>query len=487
MLSSYKKSKSLNSFYKDKATLSKKFKSIHKFLAQDFTQNPDELKQFWADHYVDVFSIAHQKFMEFDDASKKGGKLSPSRDEVVVFMEVFKKLVLALIELGHLNKKLDQTAVILKRTLHRNNTQKLRCFSFEVLLIVLAEIHTLSQPSEPINATKPMTISDAVLWAKNNKRTTIGTAGRAEIMLHAAFLNAIDLRPFSPTPITAWKKDISDSEEGPALCPSHSPPAPEKSMELLEKLLERMSMSEAAFRFWYELFRDGYLTKFYVPSDLFPYSPETVNFVAGCPLVVQRAIIEKCALWNESSMMSSIMWEGENAKLMMEIGRQSFVLPLQFYPRTIRKALNMFRNTLMNVPKMKFFGSRIQTYWQEFIVALSQVFTTPIIDDWDAYKNLCKEVIGIYSQFYTSLGDKLAASTWEKLLDAMLSAAVSIVETHGGTGHDDSLLDLAMRKLYFFWVTSLVPGKEMWGRFGVSNPLSHTYRISHPAPLQCCF
>jgi hypothetical protein len=74
--------------------------------------------------------------------------------------------------------------------------------------------------------------------------------------------------------------------------------------------------------------------------------------------------IEKCALWNESSMMSSIMWEGENARLMLEIGKQSFILPLQFYPKTIRKALNMFRNTLMNVPKMKFFGNRIQTYWQ---------------------------------------------------------------------------------------------------------------------------
>jgi hypothetical protein len=52
----------------------------------------------------------------------------------------------------------------------------------------------------------------------------------------------------------------------------------------------------------------------------------------------------------------------------------------------------------------------------------------------------------------------------------MLSATVSIVETQGG-GHDDSLVELAMRKLYFFWVTSLVPGKEMWGRFGVCIPL----------------
>lgn len=53
----------------------------------------------------------------------------------------------------------------------------------------------------------------------------------------------------------------------------------------------------------------------------------------------------------------------------------------------------------------------------------------------------------------------------EKLLDAMLYAAVSIVETC--PADDDQLLDLAMRKLYFFWVTSLVPGRDMWNRFGV--------------------
>lgn len=49
-------------------------------------------------------------------------------------------------------------------------------------------------------------------------------------------------------------------EEGAPLCPIHAPPTPEKSMMLLEKLLDRMSMSEATFQFWYSLFRDYYLT-----------------------------------------------------------------------------------------------------------------------------------------------------------------------------------------------------------------------------------
>lgn len=58
------------------------------------------------------------------------------------------------------------------------------------------------------------------------------------------------------------------------------------------------------------------------------------------------------------------MWEADNASLMMLIGKQSFALPLQYYPKTIRKSLHMFRNTLMNVPKMKNFGNRLQSYWQ---------------------------------------------------------------------------------------------------------------------------
>lgn len=38
---------------------------------------------------------------------------APAREDVVAFMELFKKLVLALIELGHLNMKLDQTGIFL--------------------------------------------------------------------------------------------------------------------------------------------------------------------------------------------------------------------------------------------------------------------------------------------------------------------------------------------------------------------------------------
>lgn len=60
------------------------------------------------------------------------------------------------------------------------------------------------------------------------------------------------------------------------------------------------------------------------------------------------------------------MWEGDNASLMMLIGKQSFTLPLQYYSKTIRKSLKMFRDTLMSVPRMKNFGKRLQSYWQVY-------------------------------------------------------------------------------------------------------------------------
>lgn len=64
----------------------------------------------------------------------------------------------------------------------------------------------------------------------------------------------------------------------------------------------------------------------------------------------------------------------------------------------------------------------------------------------------------------------------EKLLDAMLYAAVNIVETC--SGNDEQLLDLAMKRLYFFWVTSAVPGKDMWNRFGVCTVIPLTHRTN---------
>lgn len=56
--------------------------------------------------------------------------------------------------------------MILKRALHRNNTHRLRGVAFEVLLIVLAEISSMYQPNEPINASKPITFGDTIHWSR---------------------------------------------------------------------------------------------------------------------------------------------------------------------------------------------------------------------------------------------------------------------------------------------------------------------------------
>jgi hypothetical protein len=61
-------------------------------------------------------------------------------------------------------------AFILKRTLHRNNTHRLRCVAFDVLIIVLTEINSISQPAEPINASKPLVFGDTVLWSKSSMK-----------------------------------------------------------------------------------------------------------------------------------------------------------------------------------------------------------------------------------------------------------------------------------------------------------------------------
>lgn len=106
-------------------------------------------------------------------------------------------------------------------------------------------------------------------------RATIGTSERAEIILLTAFSCGIDLRPFNPLSASlSWgKKEVDGNlkycmavnnvvigEDGLPLCPSHSAPAIEKSITLLDKLLEKMSTSEATFQFWYTLFRDYYLS-----------------------------------------------------------------------------------------------------------------------------------------------------------------------------------------------------------------------------------
>lgn len=42
------------------------------FKKKDFSSNPEELKQFWVDHHIEVYNLLLVKFTEFDDASKRG-------------------------------------------------------------------------------------------------------------------------------------------------------------------------------------------------------------------------------------------------------------------------------------------------------------------------------------------------------------------------------------------------------------------------------
>lgn len=55
-------------------------------------------------------------------------------------------------------------------------------------------------------------------------------------------------------------------------------------------------------------------------------------------------------------------------------------------------------------------------FLQTFIASLAGVFSLPAFDDPDTYKILCKEVIGIFVQFHSALGDKLSPATWYTFL-----------------------------------------------------------------------
>jgi hypothetical protein len=160
-------------------------------------------------------------------------------------------------------------------------------------------------------------------------------------------------------------------------------------------------------------------------------TPAETGFKANCPYEIQAVLIERLTQFGERSQIFPVLWDAlSNAPIMMEIHRQSCLLPLSYAP-TIKKSMQTWRSWLMvsihihtehvsltalllqNVQKNKIFGEQLQTYWQQFIKNLSLVFTVPSAsEEVDTHHTLCKEILFIYNYFAVELSSKLTKDTW---------------------------------------------------------------------------
>ncbi len=64
-----------------------------------------------------------------------------------------------------------------------------------------------------------------------------------------------------------------------------------------------------------------------------------------CPFEIQAVLINYFATWSENMTISKILWDESNAPLMIEISKQSCLLPMS-YADTVKKSIDLYRNWL---------------------------------------------------------------------------------------------------------------------------------------------
>jgi hypothetical protein len=77
------------------------------------------------------------------------------------------------------------------------------------------------------------------------------------------------------------------------------------------------------------------------------FQQQNYGFLNHCPYDIQRQIIDQIILWNDSQTISSVLWESNSSQIMLEIIRQSSLLPVnKENAETIKKSIDFYKKLL---------------------------------------------------------------------------------------------------------------------------------------------
>lgn len=435
-----KYSKKLANFFKEKEKSSKRYKAIISYVESNPPESDE--RKFFNEQYEGIFQVLWERLEESDEMFRKGKNLK----ELIQMLDILKKILTYIQQVINSRWNMEKIGTIISRCLLYNNQQPVRQAGFELLLYFI----------------------EALQNSMEEQHQTM-------------FATAINLYPFLEKDIVL--KHFPKEPPTDALLPSVPPVPPSKkdAAELLDYFLEFITNKSSNFLFWFNMFKEKYLMTFYpkIFQELRLMDKyDDTGFKNLCPPEIQAVIIDKLITWSDRPQIFGIIWDSNsNGPIMLEINRQSCLIPLSF-AATIKKSMQLYRSWLMNSQKNKIFAEQVQQYWRQFIKNLSLVFTIPAkTDEIENQHQLCKEILFIYNFFAVELSSKLAKETWEVLQYTMLNSTFDLMNKSSDPmilsllsqsspnalqSGNSSFADHMFGALYFFWIRSQITTAEQW-------------------------
>eukprot|EP01102_Stenamoeba_stenopodia_P015219 TRINITY_DN516_c0_g1_i1.p1 TRINITY_DN516_c0_g1~~TRINITY_DN516_c0_g1_i1.p1 ORF type:complete len:1485 (+),score=330.88 TRINITY_DN516_c0_g1_i1:382-4836(+) len=419
--------KKLNNFFDKNASLSKRFKSLISYIER---ASPEELNKFFNENFYMIYGVFLDTFSAVEGNCKKG---KHSQTDVTDLLIVLKNVLLYLQELVRKRWQIRSIAGVLEKVLYKENKASIRVTGFELLLFFL---EALQSPEEP-------------------QTELLGCA--------------IDFAPFITGSVSFRFQTLSAPEKTAILVPSqHGAQTVENSVKLLEILLDYMGTRTETFSFWWNLFKQKFITVFYpdISKELGLLDDDT-GFRPYCPWQIQSVLIPRLELWMKNPEIVKLLWSNEeNTKIMLEIYRQSCFLPISC-DATIRKSFGIFRSLFMDnpIPEVK---EKLTEYRKFFLQKLSIIFTTetpPQNAQQSVYAHvaLCLEILQFFKYLFQEAFDTLEIETQEVLLYTLLDTTTALLKE--GTPNPalaENLASVMMDTILYIWIRTKTRKEQLW-------------------------
>lgn len=259
----------------------------------------------------------------------------------------------------------------------------------------------------------------------------------------------------------------------------------EESLSLINIYLHFMTEPHRAPKFqqWFGILRQHILPTLYPTIcrqlGLLDAADDS-GFTQHCPYEIQASIIDNLQQWTAKEELSAFLW-GEQAALMLEIYRQSCLMPASRH-EDIKKAFLVFKDCLFtNVPKTipeNLLVSFRQWYWNHLTFIVPE---TPL--NQDHYK-LIAESLHLYDSIVASLWTVLSPAVQEIILLTALDLATRALKRPDSGGVDRLLCSVLVEGLLMLWVNARVTDPNLWRAL---QERLRTFFHRKDAILQCKF
>jgi hypothetical protein len=426
--------KRVTTFQTDKNP-SKRWKSLIKIIEKE---SPEDRVKFFQENDEAIILILHTTIGELEKAKEKTKKGHEA--DVLQLLDVIKAALTNLPTKIKTRWRSQDILSLLSKLLARQNKHNIRIVAYEVLLQFI-----------------DILVQDGNLS---------GLDDNLEL-----FAKAFNMAPFSAEmPEARIRYQPPAVDPMLVLVPSPAPENIEESCTFLDVFFDFLTQRTGkVMDFWFEQLRRFYLSQLFpkVFVDLKVIQNDGYGFHKRCPNLLQKTLIDTLDKHKSLATLCTKVWEDNNAPVMFEIARQSYILPVQFAP-TIKKSILLFKHYFMTKRVRE---DCVNQYYQTIVNQYVNVFTLEPSASSEEYLSVFTELLNQYASASLTGPNsvlQIVPQTWETLQMSLLTGALHFFEKLKAMRQDKNIETAAeeiISHLFLVWLRSPVNTDQTWQYF----------------------